>query len=188
MLEIIELQFQSLHQIDRAYQLLSFGCPPEYIEAALIENSLMSVLWGQVIDACGYSQDKRVSTVPVETAPMRIISPGNFAAAALMRGGIEVHLMAYGIGTAAILSDEEIRACMAHELGHIVNGDLDAKRNNLDSETEADEFAAKHGFARDLARALETLTGHVPDEETAMDGVHVRTSERVMILNLLSSK
>ena len=167
--------------LDLTGLFIGFGLPGDWIVDAIHEHCLMSVLWEDVQRHCGASAGVRC--VP---APPSLMSSGNMGAAVFYDsiGDERDRVFGYGIGSSSVWSNDQTRAAMAHELGHIVNGDLDAKRNDSATERAADAFAAKHGFALDLAAAVEISTSGISDDLTCSDGLHVRTSERVAVLRL----
>lgn len=174
-----------LEMLDLIALFASLGCPEGLIVDAMLEHQLMTVLWEDVQAHCGASCGVRC--LP---APRSIMSTGNMGAAVFYDsiGNERDRILGYGIGSSVVWTDQEIRAAMAHELGHIINGDLDNKKNDSATERAADAFAAKHGFALDLASAVQKATAHIPDEMTCGDGLHVRTSERVATLHCLAAQ
>lgn len=61
-------------------------------------------------------------------------------------------------GLEDLVTEDELRGMIAHEMGHIKNGDT-FRRMALSrtTELEADELAAEHGFGKPLASALKKL-------------------------------
>jgi Zn-dependent protease with chaperone function len=57
-----------------------------------------------------------------------------------------------------VMGEDKTRATLAHEIGHLVNGDFMARLEfDKRQELKADDFARKLGFGRALAQALQDL-------------------------------
>jgi len=157
------------------------GIPREIQTFAFPEYLKISSLWASVIDECG--AQTKVRPLP---APPWVMDNYNMAAAVVSNDetGEEFQALGYGIGITTMFSDAELKAIMAHELGHMVNGDLDNHIKSRESEIAADFYAATHGYASILAETLQKIgkEANISDELSGSDGIHPPTSYRVKYL------
>lgn len=82
---------------------------------------------------------------------------------------------------------DQLKAIIAHELGHIAHNDWERDDNGIDpmaAEREADDFAGEHGFAKDSIRALSKLSPYYNEASES----HPIVSERIKNLQRFLQK